>query len=508
MDEGDYNYDPDEYCYSEYSQYDNSDITANLGLTRTSSYIVIQDKDIDTLRNKLIENTQEFIDLPKDEAILALIYFQWDIDRLKEVWYEDSEKYQVESGIVQSNNSKKALQKSGVKANNEECSICYSPKEDCSEYFALACNHYFCGDCWKEHLKEHTSDYLTVLSTTCPQQDCNLVVPESTFEKFISKDEKSLKNYMHGMHKNFTDRNTDIKWCPAKNCDACVRCDSKSNKEINCICGFNFCFKCLREGHRPCQCEMIEVWEKKNQSESENVKWLQANTKQCPNCKKFIEKNQGCDHMTCRTTAGGCGHEFCWICFGDWKDHSSCNKFGVEKNKEDEKNKKSIKLEIERYVHYFTRYSNHSKAHQLAMKQKNSIEYNIHLFNSMKNVPFPDLVFLRDATESIIASRRVLKNSYIFGYYLLNNQEKDLFEHIQSLLEKNVNRLHELLENETMTTIMALRDFDDFNTEFLSFRNSIIDLYTATNKFVNNLLSSIENGMLHLVDYNRMKEKV
>jgi ariadne-1 len=29
--------------------------------------------------------------------------------------------------------------------------------------------------------------------------------------------------------------------------------------------------------------------------------------KKCPKCTEYIEKNGGCDHMTCR-----CGHEFWW----------------------------------------------------------------------------------------------------------------------------------------------------------------------------------------------------
>lgn len=505
--EDNYDYDPDEYCCSQYSQYQNDDITTDIGLTRNDSYCIIQDKDIERLRDKIIESAQDFLELERDEVILALIYFEWDIERLKESWYEDVDKYMGKAGIVQDQHSKIELGKAGIKGNNEECLVCYTPKEDCEAFFALKCKHFFCADCWKEHLKVHAFDYNTVLNTHCPQQDCNLLVPESLFNKYLSDDETSLKNYIHGMHKNFTDHNTDIKWCPSKGCDACVRCDSKSNKEIDCICGSTFCFKCSKEGHRPCQCDMIDAWDKKNQSESENVKWLQANTKQCPKCKKYIEKNQGCDHMTCRTTAGGCGHEFCWICFGDWKGHSACNKFDVEKSKKADDDIKSIKFELEKYVHYFTRYSNHAKAYNLSIRQKNAIEYNIHLFNSLKGVPFPDLVFLREATESIVKSRRLLKYSYVFGFYLSNKKEKDLFEHNQSLLEKNVNKLHELLENDTMNNIMALNDFDDFNHEFKVFRNSIIDLFTATNKFVTNLLTSIENNMLHLVDYSKMNQK-
>jgi hypothetical protein len=34
-----------------------------------------------------------------------------------------------------------------------------------------------------------------------------------------------------------------------------------------------------------------------------------SNFKQCPKCKRWIEKNQGCDHMTCK-----CGCEFCYRC--------------------------------------------------------------------------------------------------------------------------------------------------------------------------------------------------
>lgn len=33
--------------------------------------------------------------------------------------------------------------------------------------------------------------------------------------------------------------------------------------------------------------------------------------KQCPKCKFWVEKNQGCDHMTCK-----CKFEFCYKCGG------------------------------------------------------------------------------------------------------------------------------------------------------------------------------------------------
>ena len=64
-------------------------------------------------------------------------------------------------------------------------------------------------------------------------------------------------------------------------------------------------------------CETVSRWIVKNSAESENLNWILANTKQCPKCKRPIEKNQGCMHMTCSQ----CRFEFCWLCQGAWAEH-------------------------------------------------------------------------------------------------------------------------------------------------------------------------------------------
>jgi hypothetical protein len=55
-------------------------------------------------------------------------------------------------------------------------------------------------------------------------------------------------------------------------------------------------------------CDNFQRWKKENgQVDALYDEWARWNTKACPKCHQRIEKNQGCDHMTCR-----CGYEFYW----------------------------------------------------------------------------------------------------------------------------------------------------------------------------------------------------
>jgi hypothetical protein len=41
--------------------------------------------------------------------------------------------------------------------------------------------------------------------------------------------------------------------------------------------------------------------------------WRTRKTWRCSQCRNYIQKDGGCNHMTCR-----CGHEICWCCGADW----------------------------------------------------------------------------------------------------------------------------------------------------------------------------------------------
>ncbi|KAI9374733.1 hypothetical protein BJX61DRAFT_264988 [Aspergillus egyptiacus] len=47
-----------------------------------------------------------------------------------------------------------------------------------------------------------------------------------------------------------------------------------------------------------------------------SVSMVEKTTKRCPGCRWPIEKNEGCDHMTCIK----CHSEFCWTCMNDYNE--------------------------------------------------------------------------------------------------------------------------------------------------------------------------------------------
>ena len=89
-----------------------------------------------------------------------------------------------------------------------------------------------------------------------------------------------------------------------------------------------------------------------------------------------------------------------------------------------------------------------------------------------------DVQFLKQAVEQVIECRRVLKYTYVLGYFLEDlTQEKRLFEYHQEMLEKHTETLHHYTE-------MSLDNLD---------RTQVINLTRVAEKFMSSLLSSLKS---------------
>jgi len=304
-----------------------------------------------------------------------------------------------------------------------------------------------------------------------------------TFGAFLSP--ADFQKYLKFDMSSFVDLSKVRKWCPSPECNCFVETGSAEfEAPVQCKCGFRFCFKCgdYEIGdHAPAGCDDVEAWVKKAADESENVKWMQANTKKCPKCNSHIEKNGGCMHMTCKK----CTHEFCWLCRKNWRGHQACNK--SEDVMKEERNAQHAKSELETYMFYFHRYESHRNAMKIADKQRKEAIDKGRVIMNFLGVRAQDVKFISEATEQLLRNRNILQYSYVYGFYLKNRrvrlEEKKLFEYLQQNLEQHTDKLSGLYEK-------AIDADTDLGT-FTRWREDIVNLTRVSKKFLDNFVEGV-----------------
>lgn len=254
-----------------------------------------------------------------------------------------------------------------------------------------------------------------------------------------------------------------------------------------------WCFGCRTDAHLPVSCELVQKWELKNRDEGGDATWIRVNTKLCPKCSNPIEKNGGCMHMTCRKP-GGCGHEFCWICMGDWRNHRACN--AVEQSPA-EKEKDVARSELMRYGHFYERYVAHHKAQMFAVEnQMKTMEFvGTSLCAISESLKVSDVKFLYDAVLEISRCRRFLKWTYAYAFYSqFKEGQRKLFEFHQAQLEGTLERLSDIMENTSWDSFLS--DEAESFRPFYDLRAKIIDLTSVVHKFFAHLSEAIQQGTL------------
>jgi len=354
----------------------------------------------------------------------------------------------------------------------------------------LGCGHRFCEGCWGNWVRAEFEKGPTCIMTKCPEFKCKTRVPDTVQLRFLER--KNHGKYHEYCNSNFVTNSRTLKWCPTPNCGCAAELTDTNlltvseyeakNKStggvgVVCRCGGSWCWRCARDDHRPSSCEECEEWNNKNSSESENVLWIMANTKICPRCKVHIEKNQGCNHMTCRN----CHHEFCWLCKGNWAGHSACGIYDTQLKKE-EVEAADAKTTLDKYMHYFTRFDNHHKSSNFAEKTRVETEQKMTKLQSLKGSGAQAVQFLMDSVKAVIRCRRTLQWTYVYAYYLRfprHDRRRELFETQQQRLEQLTEKLHGLSEKPP-ETLIANR-----------MRTDMISLTRLVEKYRNNVTNAV-----------------
>ncbi|KAJ2355872.1 hypothetical protein IWW50_003072 [Coemansia erecta] len=404
--------------------------------------------DIDGLRAKeeaITSRLESMLALSRETTTLLLHEFLWKEEPLLESFLTDKGRTLARVGLPE---SPQPLQ---LEPGDEdfECEICYLGDSD-MKFLRLSCGHRFCSDCYTMYLSGKVQEGES-WRIRCAAPKCTVLMGLEAARLLL--DGAVRTRYEENLTRSFVKELQTLAWCPAPNCEFAIECQvpqaawAYSIPTVRCRCGTAFCFGCRMDDHVPAPCKLVELWIQKCKDDSETSNWIKANTQECVKCKATIEKNGGCNHMTCRE----CHHEFCWVCSGPWKEHGqsfySCNRFAEDSSKNARDSKSKSRAMLERYLHYFTRYNNHEQSAKLARKLLASTEKNMEQIQREHTLSWIEVQFLSDAVDVLSLCRSTLKWSYVLGYYMISDNQKIIFENNQSDLEMATEHLNELVEN-------------------------------------------------------------
>ncbi|GAV69930.1 IBR domain-containing protein [Cephalotus follicularis] len=485
-------YPDDDYTFLE-EDADASDIVA---LRRPQlNYAVLAETDIRQRQEDDITKVSTVLYISRAEAAHLLCHYSWSVSKVHDEWFADEDRVRNSVGLL----DKPMIQLSNCK--ELTCGICFEfiPR---NKITSAACGHPFCCTCWEGYISTSINGGPGCLTLRCPDPTCSAIVGQDMINKFASDEDK--EKYSRYLFRSYIEDNRKTKWCPAPGCEHAVDfAAGGGNFDVTCLCSYGFCWNCAEEAHRPVDCGTVAKWILKNSAESENMNWILANSKPCPKCKRPIEKNQGCMHMTCTQP---CKFEFCWLCLGAWSDHGertggfyACNRYEAAKQEgvydEAERRRELAKNSLERYTHYYERWASNQSSRQKALGDLQQMEtMSLDKLSDLQCTPTSQLKFITEAWLQIVECRRVLKWTYAYGYYLPEHEhaKRQFFEYLQGEAESGLERLHQCAEKELQQFLIP---DDSQSKEFNEFRTKLTGLTSVTKTYFENLVRALENNL-------------
>ncbi|GJV15285.1 receptor protein-tyrosine kinase CEPR1-like protein [Tanacetum coccineum] len=222
------------------------------------------------------------------------------------------------------------------------CRICLEKREYWQMFTNTTCSHSFCYDCTRKHATTKIQEKISTI--TCPELNCKSVLDFNSLRLIVPKhilikwDQVLCESSILESHKFY---------CPFADCSALLINDDSTITQNNCpVCKRSICAVCHVPWHSEFTCKKfgkLNTANKKGKKDNEQLAMALAKKnkwKKCPNCKFYVEKTEGCVHITCRLLEQGndetrVQQQMCGICLEqqDYRkmfknstcSHSFCN---------------------------------------------------------------------------------------------------------------------------------------------------------------------------------------
>lgn len=175
-----------------------------------------------------------------------------------------------------------------------------------------------CDRCLAHHLREQIRGKGDIFNLPClcnAGQQCPVKLGFAHVRKYADKE--IFEQYDDLLTRRMLESQDEFCWCSANGCGSGqLHASQDSNPIMRChACAARTCFTHGCPWHQGRTCAEYD----RDAGRSDEVALLQllenssSTIKKCPQCNQGIEKNSGCNHMTCR-----CGHQFCWLCLSPY----------------------------------------------------------------------------------------------------------------------------------------------------------------------------------------------
>ncbi|KAI3429517.1 hypothetical protein D9Q98_005606 [Chlorella vulgaris] len=200
---------------------------------------------------------------------------------------------------------------------DDSCAICLQDVPASQFHVIGGCLHRFCRHCLCSHAQ--TLIRSRAYPVMCPDPECAEAIssPECILLLAGSADDVSMYKQVEA-EASIPDQLRC--YCPNPRCSVpfLLEAEPAVDSPVYCpACSTKICAFCGIVWHKGCGCKEYQALPS-DFRQPEDVALLhvaqQRRWRRCGGCKHMIERNEGCNHMTCT-----CGFEFCYICGTPWE---------------------------------------------------------------------------------------------------------------------------------------------------------------------------------------------
>ncbi|KAG7446590.1 uncharacterized protein BT62DRAFT_128054 [Guyanagaster necrorhizus] len=200
----------------------------------------------------------------------------------------------------------------GEKASDDACPVCWC---EITNPITLKCGHSYCKECLQHMLLTNDS---ACPSPRCVKEVdghlCDEYVDVGIIRKLLSPEQENrLLEVAFLAHIHV--RPEEFRYCPTPDCQVVYRPANEGTVLVCPSCWGKICAFCHVQFHEGLSCKQHR--ENMEGGYEAFQRWkAEHGAKECPNCKAVIEKNGGCNHVTCAR----CHTHICWVCMKTFRE--------------------------------------------------------------------------------------------------------------------------------------------------------------------------------------------